>query len=52
MRPIATNVVAWYVCMSVCWSCSLALAAKTTVQTDRDAVWVADSGGPKEPSIR
>ena len=46
MRPIVTNEVAWWsVCRSVCLSLSWALQKGWT---DRDAVWVVDSGGPME----
>jgi len=45
MWPIVTDGVAWALCRSVCHdhqSCKNGF-------TDRDAVWVQDSGGPEEP---
>ena len=48
MRPIVTNPVAWSVCRSVCHT----IEPCKNGCTDRDAVWVEDSGGHREPSIR
>jgi len=45
MRPIVTDRVVWSVGLSVCHTSE---PAKNGC-TDRDAVWVEDSGGPKEP---
>jgi len=47
MRPIVTDQVAWSVGLSV----TLVSPAKNGC-TDRDAVWVEDSGEPWEPCIR
>jgi len=44
MRPVVTDWVAWSVCQSV--------TVEKNGLTNRDAVWVEDSGGPKEPCIR
>ena len=49
MRLIGT--VAWSVRLSVCLSVTIVSPAKNG-STDRDAVWVVDSGGPKELCIR
>jgi len=38
----------WSVCLSVCHTSELC----TNGWSDRDAVWVKDSGGTKEPCIR
>jgi len=48
MRPIVTERVAWSVGLSVCPTSE---PCKNGC-TDRDAVWVQDSSGPKEPCIR
>jgi len=48
MQPIATNRVAWSVCRSVCHTSEPCKNG----WTDRDAIWVEDSGGPKESCIR
>jgi len=51
MRPIVTDQVAWSfvsVGLSVCHTSEPC----KNVYTDRDAVWVDDLGGPKEPCIR
>jgi len=48
MRPIVTDRVVWYVSRSVCHSSE---PCKNS-WTDRDAVWVEDSAGPKEPCFR
>jgi len=47
MRSIVTDGVAWYVRLSVCHD----REPCKNCRTDRDAVWVVDSGGPKEQSI-
>jgi len=51
MRPIVTDRVrvAWSVCLSVCHTSS---EPCKTGRTDRDAVWVVDSGGPKEADVQ
>jgi len=52
MRPIFTERVARSVGRSVCRSvCHTSEPCKNCC-TDRDAVWVEDSGGPREPCIR
>jgi len=43
-----SGVVCLSVCLSVCYDCEPCKDG----QTDRDSVWVVDSGGPKEPRIR
>jgi len=48
MRPIVTDGVAWSVGLHVCHTSEL----RKNGWTDRDAVWVEDSGWPKEPCIR
>jgi len=48
MRPVVTDRVAWSVGLSVCHSSE----PYKNGSTDRDAVWVEDSGAPKEPCIR
>jgi len=48
MRPFVTDGVMWSVCLSVCHTSE---PCKNGC-TDRDAVWVEDLGGPKEPCIR
>jgi len=48
MRPIVTDRVAWSVALSVCCTSEPCKNG----WSDRDAVWVVDSGGPKEPCIR
>ena len=48
MRPIVIDRVVWSVGRSV--GQSVTLVSKNGC-TDRDAVWVEDSGGPKEPCI-
>jgi len=45
MQPIITDRVAWFVGRSVCHSSE----SYKNGSTDRDAVWVEDSGGLKEP---
>jgi len=40
------------VCRSVCWSVCHASEPCKNCCTDRDAVWVEDSGEPREPCIR
>jgi len=47
MQPLATAV-AWYVSVCVC----LSVGHKSNSYQNRDAVWAAYSGGPKEPCIR
>ena len=49
MRPIATGGVAWSVCL--CLSVGHVREPCKNGWTDRDAVWVGDSGGPKEPYV-
>jgi len=49
MRSIVTDGVAWSVCLSV--GRSVNLEPCKNGWTDRDAVWGADSGDPKEPCI-
>jgi len=48
MQPIARDWVAWSVCLSVCND----REPCKNGWTDRDAILVVDSGGPKEPCIR
>jgi len=48
MWHIVTDGVAWSVCRSVCHSSEPCKNG----WTNRDAFWVVDSGGPKEPCIR
>ena len=48
MWPIVTDRVVWSVGLSV----TLVSPAKTAESIDRDAVWVEDSDGPREPCIR
>jgi len=48
MRPIVTDGVAWSVCRSVCHD----REPCRNCWTDRDAVWVMDSGWPTEACIR
>jgi len=43
MRPIVTDEVAWSVSLSVCHD----LQHCRNGETDRDALWVVNSGGPK-----
>jgi len=52
MRPIVNDRVAWSVGRSVCLSVCLTSEPCKNGCTDRDAVWVEDSGGPREPCIR
>jgi len=52
MRPVVTDRLAWsvgdlWVCQSVCHSSEPC----ENSCTDRDAIWVEDSGGPREPCI-
>jgi len=47
MRAIATNAVAWSVCLCVCLL--ITLVCLQNGWTYRDAVWGVDSGGPVEP---
>jgi len=49
MQPIVIDRVLWSVGQSV--GQSVTLVSKNGC-TDRNAVWVEDSGGPKEPCIR
>jgi len=42
MLPTATDEVAWSVCWYVC-------KPRKNLQTDRDADWRVDLGGPKNP---
>ena len=44
--------VAWSLGRSVCLSVSHTGKLCKNGRTDRDAIWVEDSGGPKEPCIR
>jgi len=49
MRSIVTDRVAsWSVGRSVCWSACHTSEPCKNGWTDRDAVWVEDSGGPRE----
>jgi len=48
MRPIVTDRVAWSVGLSVCLSVCHTSEPRKNVSTDRDAVWVEDSGESKE----
>jgi len=48
MHPIVTDRVAWSVSLSVCHTSEPCKNG----WTDRDAIWVEDSGGPKELCIR
>jgi len=48
MRPVVTDRVAWSVGLSLGHTSE---PCKNGC-TDQDAVWVGDSGGPKEPCIR
>jgi len=56
MRPVVGDRVAWSVGLLVCLSVGLSVCHSSDPckngWTDRDAVWVEDSGGPKEPCIR
>jgi len=47
-QPIATDRVAWSVCRSVCHTSK----PYKNGRTDRKAVWVVDSGGPKEAQVQ
>ena len=49
-RP--SSVVCWSVCLSDCRSVSYTSEPSKNSWTDRDAVWVMDLGGPREPCIR
>ena len=51
MRPIVTNRLAWSACLTCLSVCHSSEPCKNG-WTDRDAVWVEDSGGPREPCIR
>jgi len=48
MRSIATDGVAWSVCLSVSVLVTFVSLAKT-VESILGAIWVDDSGRPKEP---
>ena len=48
MQPADTDRVAWSVCLSVCHTSELCKNGST----DRDAVWVEDTGWPTKPCIR
>jgi len=48
MLPIVTNGVAWSVNLPVCHTSEPCKNGSS----DRDAVWVEDSGGPKELCVR
>jgi len=48
MQPVVTDEVAWSLRRSVCHS----REPCRNRWTDRDDVWVVDSGGPNEPCIR
>ena len=48
MPPVVTDGVAWSVCLSVCHSSEPCENGRT----DRDAVFVEDSGGSREPFVR
>jgi len=53
MQPVVTDRVVWTAGRSVCLSaCGFVSRSVTLMSTDRDAVWVEDSGGPKEPCVR
>ena len=52
MRPIVTDGVAWSDGLSVCRSVCHSREPCINDGTDGDAVWIVDSGGPKEPSVR
>jgi len=47
MQPVVTHQVAWSVCLSVCHS----REPCKNGWTYRDAVWILNSGGPKEPCV-
>ena len=49
--PLVTDRVAWSVGLSVCAVCHTVESCKNG-WTDRDAVWVENLGGPREPCIR
>jgi len=50
MRAVATDRIAWSV--SLCLSVGHFCEPCKNGWTNGDAVWVGDSGGPKEPCIR
>jgi len=52
MWPIVTNRVEWSVWLSVCLSVCHTSERYKNGWTDRDVVWVMDSGEPKEACIR
>ena len=52
MRPVAAGGVAWSVCLSVCLSVCHDRESCKNGWTDRDTVWIVDSGGPNELRIR
>ena len=47
MQPIATDRVAWSVCVSVCLFVGYVHEPYENSCMGRDAVWVVDLGGPK-----
>jgi len=49
MRPVVTDQVAWSVGLSVVLLVSHTSESCKNGWSDRVAVWVDDSGGPKEP---
>ena len=50
MQSIVTDRVAWSVGLSVCRS--VCHTSEPCKNGDRDAIWVEDLGGPREPWIR
>jgi len=52
MRPTVTDWVVWSVGLSVSLSVCHSSEPCKNFWTDRDTIWVEDSGGPKEPCIR
>jgi len=52
MWPIVTSVVCRSVCLSLCQSVCHTTEPRKNGYTDRDAVLVEDSGGPREPCVR
>jgi len=52
MWPIGTDWVAWSVGVSVCLSVCHTSEPCKNCWNDPDAIWIEDSGGPKEPFIR
>jgi len=47
-QPIAIDRIAWSVCLSVCHI----REPRKNGSTDRDTIWMVDSGGPKDPCVR